>query len=125
MLCKVCVLKRFSKLYKTIKESPFLVILYIFLLKEHSKENHCKDTLRSLRRHLRGTSTLRLSKSHLQTGPLKPLGAKINSCYRLRTNPVRQNLSLKMTFSLSYCRKEVLLRCCILDPLLMVTLIKK
>ena len=33
------------------------------------------------------------------------------SCYRLRTNSVRQKFSLKMTFSASYCRKELLLRC--------------
>ena len=34
-----------------------------------------------------------------------------NFCYRLRTNSVRQKFSLKMTFSASYCRKELLLRC--------------
>ena len=34
-----------------------------------------------------------------------------SSCYRLRTNSVRQKFSLKMTFSASYCRKELLLRC--------------
>ena len=36
----------------------------------------------------------------------------LNFSYRLRRNPARQKLSLKMAFSVSYCRKELLLRCC-------------
>ena len=35
----------------------------------------------------------------------------LNSCYRIRTNSVRQKFS-KMAFTVSYCHKELLIRCC-------------
>ena len=52
---KVCIMKSFLKLYKTINESISCNVPDFFSLEEHSKGNW------ALKRHSKGTSTLRNS----------------------------------------------------------------